>query len=326
MSPSSRKCVTFNKKPMSLKIPLLFLLTSCIFIHISCTTSEKHNNSDVFRIPVIINSAQHPKPVKKIFKEDQITYARPFLFGIYSFKDTVDINKKYFDENIKITDKNRDSLIYSWGYFSHGDDIKYKVYDTVDVNGIDIIPNYSQDVFFKKDYGSPDSILFPYYPVYLVNYSQSPKLIRGKDGYTYGIQEAFDTTQGNDCWYPIERDANFGCGNGAFAILLKPKEFAIALFQKYEGSQKTKMRVRFKAKENLYVSKSFEGIINPKQFNLKDSFLLRDLTNANNQLNIFTSQFYLSLPKTFIELQNEYYEKNKTKIIDSMQNVTGPLE
>jgi hypothetical protein len=102
-----------------------------------------------------------------------------------------------------------------------------------------------------------------YYPVYIVNQTPNTKLFIGKDGHIFAIQEALDE---EGYWRPIEGRGFDFCGNGYWGLKIHSDEFITVLFPKYEGDFKTKLRVRIKNDDMIYVSLPFDGVINKNQF------------------------------------------------------------
>jgi hypothetical protein len=132
-----------------------------------------------------------------------------------------------------------------------------------------------------------------YYPVYIVNQTPNTKLFIGKDSYVFAIQEALDE-KGN--WRPIEGRAFDACGNGSWGLKIYSYEFVTVLLPKYEGDFKTKIRVRIKNRDIIYVSKPFEATINKKQFFLdkESDYYYRDL--IKDKAKTIEQLFYGSVP------------------------------
>jgi hypothetical protein len=142
--------------------------------------------------------------------------------------------------------------------------------DSLDINGLELIADYEKEVYYNESAihrtWRYDKI-FAYYPVYLVNSTNSNKLYFGKDYHGYGIQEAIDTSRLAQDWAPIEQKAiGLECGNGEWAMVIRPGEFIMLLMKKYRGETKTKVRVRIANGPTIYVSKSFDASINQDQF------------------------------------------------------------
>ncbi len=144
--------------------------------------------------------------------------------------------------------------------------------DSLITDGFELVPDYSTMVY-RNEYDLEYANY--YYPVYLINQTPATKAFIGKDSHVFGLQEALDT---NGQWRPIEGRGFDYCGNGYWSLKVDPQEFVTVLFPKYSGDYKTKIRVRIKNGDNIYVSKSYDGTINEKQLYLeKDSYLYREL-------------------------------------------------
>ena len=159
----------------------------------------------------------------------------------------------------------------------------------VSYDGFELHPDYVSSVY--RGYKSHRK-LFCYYPLYVVNQSTSAKLFPGKDSYAFGIQEALDSS-GN--WHPIEGKGFDFCGNGYWNLPVLPKEFLVILLPKYKGSFKTKIRVRLKVGDMVYVSKAFDGSINYQQFVIeKGSYF--DHASRAERASAVQWQFYGAVP------------------------------
>ncbi|MBK9525698.1 MAG: hypothetical protein IPO39_13415 [Bacteroidetes bacterium] len=170
--------------------------------------------------------------------------------------------------------------------------------DTLRTDGFEIYSDYKTKVS-KIDYTGMKGKYF--YPVYLVNQTPTTKVMIGKDSYVFAIQEALDT---NHDWRPIEGRGFEFCGNGYWGLKIYPKEFLTFLMPKYQGNYKTKIRVRIKIGDIIYVSKPFEGTINEKQFyhNKKDDYHYKRL--LENRASAIQHLFYGAEP---LETANEIF-------------------
>lgn len=138
-----------------------------------------------------------------------------------------------------------------------------------------------------------------YFPVYVVNETSRTKLFIGKDSYVFGIQEAIDTSKWvSGEWRPIESRGNDFCGNGYFGLKIHPGEFVMFLVPKYEGSEKQTMRVRLQIGESIYISHSYEGTFNLKQFDVKKESWIYDRLQVDKSSTI-QWMFYGATPKGF---------------------------
>jgi len=229
------------------KIILFIAIINCI----ACESDQPIS----FTPPTIINSQfPHTTPTK-LSKAEYLTGVFPTFIGKYKFRKEIDINRE-----------KRDTSIFK-DFIDDYSRIKYG--DSLDVNGLEIIVDYKETVYYNK-YFEYDSTLYSHYPVYFVNSTQSDKIFLGKDGHVFGIQEAQDKSD-FDRWRPIESRGYDFCGNGTWGLKVKPNEFVLVLMKKYSGQIESEMRVRFKIGENILVSQPFLGFINEKQFHLEDS-------------------------------------------------------
>jgi hypothetical protein len=99
-------------------------------------------------------------------------------------------------------------------------------------------------------------------PVFIVNQTNTAKLIVSNCNSLYIIQEALDT---DGQWKPIEYYNEEDWGGSYFE--LKPGYYIMTQVFKYSGPYNTKLRLKFTNGDNEYYSKEFVGSINPKQFN-----------------------------------------------------------
>lgn len=131
--------------------------------------------------------------------------------------------------------------------------------DTLNTDGLEIHVDYRQNLVWKHD---STELLFP---VYLVNATTHTKLVFGKDSWMPAVQEALDR-QGH--WRAIElrSPAADMCGNGEWALRLHPRQMGVLLLPKYQGTFKTKLRVRITNGTASYVSLPYEARIDESQF------------------------------------------------------------
>jgi hypothetical protein len=79
------------------------------------------------------------------------------------------------------------------------------------------------------------------------------------------IQEALNA-KGE--WAPIEYWTYSGCGNSYFSPLVLPQgQLALIPVRRYSGPFRTKLRLKWKNGTRTLYSDSFEGSIEPGQFN-----------------------------------------------------------
>jgi hypothetical protein len=197
-----------------------------------------------FKKPVIIQPAN--KDTVKYMKKDFLDDFFPVFEGKHKFTDTLFISIKW----TKDTTYRKDFI---WEY--KGSDT-----DSFMSDGFEVVPDYSTTVY-RNNYGST----FACYPVYIINQTPTIKEFFGKDDYLFGLEEALDSNKG---WGPIEGRGFDFCGNGYWGLKVHPHEFLVVLFPKNIGTYKTKLIVRIRNGHNIYVSNSYEGTINKKQFYL----------------------------------------------------------
>lgn len=241
---------------------------------------ETKDKGFVFKLPVVINSQFTENDSSFAFNADHVESVFPVFAGKYAFADTIDISPWKIDS-------------------SRSDNYSRRVdtsldYSAMDVNGFELLVDYNATVKYNEFFccGPP---FMEYYPVYFVNTTSSNKIFLGKDGYVFGIQEAYNAPKYGE-WKPIEGRGFDFCGNGHWRLAVKPGEFVVVLMRKYEGEFTTGLRVRVKQGESIYVSKPYEGVVNKKQFNIKDSSyfhqrLIETNGNAANWL------FYGAVPE-----------------------------
>jgi hypothetical protein len=284
-SPLLRKAASVMGNYM--KNTILFLT---ILAFVSCGQRNLINKSEKpFHLPIVIQPKTND--TIKYFNDDYnyLMSANPKFGGKYKFCDTLIIPLEYKPD----TNQRNDFI-----------DRGYKSYpDTFNLNGFEIIPDYKTTIVRVNNYeicGNKNA--FYYYPVYVVNQTPTTKIYIG----FYVIQEALDE---NGDWRPIEGKKMFfdNIGND-IAIKVHQKEFVTILIQKYRGNFKTKLRVRIKNGNNIYVTNPFEGTINKNQFYFDkeyDTFHYR--LTRNNKINSILSLFYGAVP---LEC-DEYYLEQK---------------
>lgn len=227
-----------------MKSVLSILIITALF---SCNNQD--NNKIAFRLPIIVQTST--KDTIEYLKSDSLYNDWAFYLGKHSFCDTLHISiRDDFSKKDTLLTKDRD-------YDGKGR------FDTLSSGGLEIVADYKSTVSrivysFEKG--------FYFYPVHIVNETFSPKMFIGKDSYVFAIQEALDT---NNNWRPIEGRGFDFCGNEYWHQKVNSNEFITFLLPKYKGDFKTKMRVRIKIGENIYVSNIFEGTINYSQFLLR---------------------------------------------------------
>lgn len=222
----------------------------------SCTNNNSNAEiNSAFKKPVIIYPFPLNKP-KDFLQPEFIAPSDPFFAGKFKFNDTIKLDLKN-----RINFSGKDLLNeYSISQMP----------DSLDVNGLELIADYEKEIYFNESAIHPTwryDKIFAYYPVYLVNSTNSNKLFFGKEHHGFGIQEAIDTNPQTQGWSPIEYKAiGLSCGNGDWAVIIRPGEFVLLLMKKYRGKIKTKVRARIANGPTIYVSKPFEASINQEQF------------------------------------------------------------
>ncbi|MFC4790999.1 hypothetical protein ACFPAF_02770 [Hymenobacter endophyticus] len=134
-------------------------------------------------------------------------------------------------------------------------------------DGLEIAADYNQSVVYQEPGGSgPYARVFPSqrtFPVYVANTSPRRKLLYGKDGHVFAIQEAKDR---DGQWRPIESKGADFCDSGEWILKLRPGQMGVFLMDKYSGEYKTLLRVRLQNGESRYVSAPYKGQIDERQF------------------------------------------------------------
>ncbi len=240
----------------------MVFLNSCI--------NQTNNDAQVFKMPKIFNSAHCDSLSVSLHSTKYISESDPIFAGKYPFQDSVDINPELYE----VFD-NKDMM---WEYFYSKDG------DNLDINGFELMLDYSQSVPFSPFSKTPNiEELKQYYPVCLVNSSNSDKVLLGKGSRIFGIQEANEEGRYFD-WHPIEARAYDFCGNGRWGLVVYPNEFALFLLKKYDGEFETELRVRIQNGPTTLVSKPFLGRINKNQTFVNDSsYINQVLCDRNGQ-------------------------------------------
>lgn len=220
--------------------------------------------------PIVVNSKVDLTHYKGAWSFNYLSANNPIFIGKYISGGTIDINP---------------------GKLTHQcDGIGSPSIDSADTNGLEILPDYNQTVYFNWDH--PDTV-YAFYPIFVVNRTPSIKVFYSKDSHGFGLQEARNPNFMN-LWHPIEFESVDMCGNGGGYTILKSNEFILLLFPKYKGDLETSMRVRIKNLETIYVSHDFKGVINQNQFRYSERRKeLDSLTLTSTYSNLFygTSPF-----------------------------------
>jgi hypothetical protein len=239
-----------------------------------CCKFEKQNQ-DKFNLPTIIHKYKTDNTI--LFSEESVAQIDPRVLNKYKFSDTIRIP----DEKNKEKEYGSTKSHFDYGLVG--------LTDSTLTDGLEIVTDYTNDISFNQ-YG--ESKLYNYYPVYVVNQTPNPKGFLGKDGIAFGLQEALDTA---GVWRPIEGRGWDFCGCCKWGLKIEPQEFLVIIFRKYSGNYKTKIRVRIKNGDNIYVSKPFYATINEKQLYLeKNRGLYRDI--IEDKTNALEYKFYGARP------------------------------
>lgn len=243
----------------------------------SCSIRPTEKEKKVFKEPEIINSLFADTTKAKLFTAECVSDIFPRFIGKFEFQEKIDIHPDKVQE-IKHKDKIRD--VY-----------QLSINDSLDVNGFEVIVSYDKIVKYLEYDPEP----FSYYPIFLVNTTNSSKLFLGKDSHFFGIQEG-KTKEKYGKWQPIESRGYDFCGNGNWGVVVKPNEFVLLLMRRYEGSFETKLRVRILNGASIYVSKPFKGFINEEQFKISEkSYSMKGLQETNGST--IMDFFYGAIPR-----------------------------
>ena len=160
----------------------IVLYTSCTEMKNSSMSSGDKKTSINFKLPIISQ--------------------KPFTGSIVEFNE-VKVNPTFMEVARK--SQYCDTLKVSWDSYQDTTiwrDLNRRLSDSVlnsiSFDGFEVKTDYSKCIY--KEWLGP-GILFPFYPVYIINATTEIKYFPGKDGYAFGIQEALDS---NGIWRPIE--------------------------------------------------------------------------------------------------------------------------
>lgn len=212
-----------------------------LFLLIVSFCSEKTEDAQIFRIPKI-TTLPHPDSLH-LFEAKSISITYAFIHGMYSFIDT-----------INFSERQKNSLFHP---FENRE--KFISLDTFSNDGLELYPDYNTAVYLPSRGGTH------YYPVYLVNHTRKIKTLEGHDAQVHAIQEALDS---NQRWHPIEAQAFWACSY--WKTTFPPQSFSLLVFPKYKGDFKTKLRVRVRNGDQVFISQAFDGWIDYGQFNMSD--------------------------------------------------------
>jgi hypothetical protein len=158
-------------------------------------------------------------------------------------------------ENLTVLVDNNQEITQAVHFYQR---FKYKRYFSVPKDIRSINKTDTLSIPLIKD----TSLTFKALPVYIANLTDSDIIIRDIGGSLDIVEEAMDK---NKKWIAIEKigSSHFGIAKGY--TFLKPRQFLICSVLKYRGAFKTKLRVRFTVKDQIYYSKPFDGSINYAQ-------------------------------------------------------------
>lgn len=225
----------------------------------SCTSGiEDKTASTQFRIPIVITSNLSQDYVLTHKAESQNGYSAIPIMGKFPFKDTIDLTIN--DTNFKGWDDPDWKARFGDVFF----DSSWTNNDSLDVNGLELFFDYNQTIWILGG----DSLVHPYYPVFLVNSTKSPKVFTGRDHTAEGRQEALSSERNE--WIPLDtQKVGFEwCGNGYMVTIVNPNEFILLLMKKYKGEYRPHMRLNISNGESSMVSKHFVGHITEEQYNV----------------------------------------------------------
>ncbi len=253
--------LTHNMKRMlrNKQFPVYLLLLSAVVVFPGCEKKNSRYTNDrefVFALPGVFQYDNTFKDSVTYFKSDCINDATTFFIDKYKFQDTVKI------------DNEGERSPYNGPELISGDSASLRrLRDSLSSDGFQIIPDYNMSIPVNWSLNSKSGL---YYPIYVVNETNSNKLFTARDRYVSAIQEAKDR---KGKWRPIESKKFDFIGNGRWALIIHPYEYALFITAKYEGPYKTLIRIRMRIGDVTYLSKAFEGSIDEKQFYLKkDSY------------------------------------------------------
>lgn len=252
-----------------------YFIPLSIVLLFGCTGSSLQKNNHSFLIPVILQESSGD--TFHLFKENFISDSWPKFITKSMFCDSLDLS-----ENAAVATSLKYDLLYE-SY--HG------ALDSFGLDGLELYADYQTSVSRSGVSFAP--IANCYFPVYIVNQTPNTKLVMGKDNYVFALQEAQDA---DGRWHPIEQRGFDFCGNGYWGLKVHTGEFVTVLFPKYEGTYKTKMRVRFRNRDIIYVSKPYDGRVNTTQFFLDSSEDNYWKTYIKNSPDAIQNMFYGSIP------------------------------
>ncbi len=249
---------------------VLFFISGC---------ADKKEKKEIFSLPHVLLHNNSFKDSVSCFSANYIEDASTFFISKFKFTDTV------------LIDNEGETTPFAGNDMIQGDSAYLRnLRDSISSDGLQVIPDYSVSIPVNWTSVLKNGI---YYPVYVVNETNSDKLFNVRDRYVSAIQEAKDK---GTIWRPVEsKKFDFLGGGKRWALILHPHEFALFITAKYEGPYKTLMRVRMKIGDVIYLSKAFEGTIDERQFHFNPESYQYNEYKKDKSISI-TRRFLGSVP------------------------------
>lgn len=244
-----------------------------------------------FHIPKVENSTSFDSCEVNV---DEIRYLnghQALILGKYNFQTSrIDLKRQDYQQSPFIElSKNKDFLFEDYGDRRE-----------IDANGFELIVDYDQTVFYNP-LPKGCRAFEKYFPVFLVNSTNSPKIFNGKDSHVYAIQEAYYCEKYD--WKPLEYIVPAMCGNGRWSLIVNPHEFVLILMRKYSGEELGEMRLRIKSAESIYVSASYQGRFNFDQYKIHEMSSLS--SDVKNKTAYFNPLYFLGSGIDTVELTRD---------------------
>jgi hypothetical protein len=210
-----------------------------------------------FTLPTVTqpSAATDRPPARR--RADSIIWVWPPLVGRFAFAQHLVLTQF----NI-LGDALGDDLARQ-GYPSYS---AFQEADSLGTDGLELVPDYPRELVYQPPGTLPElAKLFPArvtYPVYVVNSTPHTKLLYGNSRAVFAVQEAQDRT---GRWRPIESKGLLS-GNSHWILKIRSHQIVVFLLNKYAGDFATRLRVRVQNGESRYVSPSYAGRINERQF------------------------------------------------------------
>jgi hypothetical protein len=225
-------------------------LLVCFLFAVGCQPiSDQHSTGieiSLLSVPRITRLKPLAEAVIKLQLVDSITQVWPSFIGRFPFAPHLAVEK---------ADSLGERDFLSGPYYQ-----ALEGADSLSTDGLEVLTDYTQDLLHVP---SGDSLAHHTYPVCVANATPRTKLFYGFSSGVYAIQEARDR-EGH--WRPIERKGREWCGNGAWALKLRPHELIVFVMSKYAGDFHTLLRIRLQNGASRYVSAPYAGTINERQF------------------------------------------------------------